>query len=277
MASRPCAQYIDNISSFVDSLDLLNYCNKPKDLIDAVLEAYLKRASYAVKTAWYWIPAARKEKYIRTAKIQFWKLKRDPAFLTSCSQKDAAGLRRIVKETIKSLEDYISYCTGKAKNYTYKHLNKNVREFNAGLDPSLPEKAVEPAAREERYLRRIVSAERAPIIPLQRPASVNSLRPANNVKPANNPAPANNVKPANNLQRPASPKPAVNEFTRRVKLRKAKNLLKRVIKSRKERRNNKNDFHTAWSYNHNENRGLNNIELNSEEEMDFRPLPLNRK
>jgi len=129
----PCDEYVIEFSRELDKLQLneLN-CSKPEDIIDTVISKYLS-SRWFKRAAWHAIPS--KDKYIKKVKILFWKLKGDHAFLAACRENNIIDIKDKFKDTIKEATGYLSFCVG--KQYTYKHLNSNIKRFNNGVDPVL--------------------------------------------------------------------------------------------------------------------------------------------
>ena len=135
MPGGPCESHLTPVGKFIDGIsdaNILKFCKKPQDLVDYVYDNYFgwvtKKVLNRVKSI---------HKYLKIAKILFWKLRGDREFLDFCHDENIPEIKKKFKETLLLLQDYISYCTGKSKNYTYKHLNSNIAAFNSGESPKL--------------------------------------------------------------------------------------------------------------------------------------------
>ena len=135
MPGGPCESHLTPVGKFIDGIsdaNIVKFCKKPQDLVDYVYDNYFgwvtKKVLNRVKSI---------HKYLKIAKILFWKLRGDREFLDFCRDENIPAIKKKFKETLLLLQDYIAYCTGKSKNYTYKLLNSNIAAFNAGKSPKL--------------------------------------------------------------------------------------------------------------------------------------------
>jgi hypothetical protein len=188
------------------------------------------------------ISTKKKEEYIKKAKILLWKLKGDNVFVASCREHNIDEIKDKFKGVMLALQDYISFCSGRSKNYTYKLLNSNVTMYNSGKDPVLPNIITPPSKRVLRELTRHVDSPKT----LNR-NKINAL--TTRIKER---------KAKSLLRSTITTRKERKALMTRIKEHVAKNLLKSSMMTRKSKLNNENhnnalSFHTAHSGNNNNN------------------------